>query len=259
MGLRVRFSLFTSALCLIIIGGVSARSYQLSYRELEQSLGARLKAIATSGAIEIDGDLHEQVRGEADVDSEAFQKIRERLRRLKRANGLKEEIYTFRRVGEQLHFVVMTHDKPFVGHTYSIRPEMLPTLNAGEPSHTGVYTDVHGAWLSAYAPIKDGQGRVVGLLEADVRVEEFVELTRSKFVMLAWEAAIFAVVAVILSFLLARTVTRRLVYLADVAEKISLGRTDTTIEVKGRDEVSQLARAMERMRESIRLASEMID
>ena len=61
-----------------------------------------------------------------------------------------------------------------------------------------------------------------------------------------------------MSFVLARRVTRKLVYLTSVTEKISLGKLNQPISVPGRDEVAKLANSLERMRESLRLASEMI-
>lgn len=259
MSLSIKFTLFTSSLCLLIIGGICFLSYQNAYRNVEKSVGERLEAIAATGAIGINGDLHDQVKSMDDQSSEAFLAIREHLQAIKDRNSLSQEVYTFRRVGERLEFVVMTNEKPFIGDTYSIRPEMWPTLNEGRPAHTGVYEDVHGAWISAYAPILDSAGGFSGLLEVDVRVEEFLALTRHQFTILAWKGTAFAVLAVVLSFFLAKTVTRRIVHLTEVTEKISLGKMDSAIEVAGRDEVAKLGRALDRMRESIKIAAELID
>lgn len=259
MSLKVKFALFTSLLCLAIIGGISYFSYRIAYNDLATSLGLRLEAIARSGAIHIDGTLHDQIRGPADAESESFLAIRQLLRELKQANDLSEEIYTMRREGEQMHFVVMTHEKPFIGDDYKIRREMLPTLNDGQPASTGVYRDANGDWISAYAPIFDQGGNISGLLEVDIRVEEFLALLREKYTALAWKYLIFALIAVVLSFLLARTVTAKLNYLTTVTEKISLGKMDARIQIEGKDEVAKLGASLERMRESLKIAAEMMD
>ena len=141
---------------------------------------------------------------------------------------------------------------------YTIRREMLPTLNEGKPARTGVYHDTHGEWISAYAPIFDQEGHISGLLEADIRVEEFLSILKGKFFSLLWVFALVAAIAVALSFLLARTVTAKLKYLTDITEKISLGKVDTPIAVKGKDEVAVLGASLERMRESIKIAAEMM-
>lgn len=257
MTLTTKFALFTSLLSLSIIAGLTFFAYHNAYRELETSLGMRLEAVVRSGALGIDGSAHDTIRGMDDVADEAFQSIRHHLRQLKEANDLKEAIYTLRRRGETLEFVVMTNEKPFVGDTYSIRRAMLPTLNEGKPAHTGVYSDTHGEWISAYAPIFDRNGQISGLLEADIHVEEFLATLRGKFIVLVEIGLAFAVLAVLGSLLLAKGVTRKLNYLTDVTEKISLGKMDTPIQVQGKDEVAKLGQSLERMRESLRLAAEM--
>ncbi len=259
MSISIKFALFTSLLCLAIVGGISYYSYRLTYSEVEKSIGERLEAVVRSGAITVDGTAHDTIQGPGDAESEAFLTIRDHLRKLKDANGLEEELYTLRRVGEEMRFIVMSHEKPFIGDAYSIRREMLPTLNQGRAAHTGVYSDAHGDWISAYAPIFDRDGQISGLLEADMRVEAFLDiLWRDYLAMLAVYAA-FALAAVALSFLLARTVTRKLNRLTQATEKISLGKMDAPIDASGRDEVAKLAASLERMRESLRIAARMIE
>ena len=259
MSLTVKFALFTSVLCLFIIAGISFLSFRLSRSALEASLGQRLEAIVRSGAIHIDGTLHDQIKSNEDVTGEAFKSIAAHLRKLKAANDLQTEVYTFRRTGEQLEFVVMTNEKPYVGDTYSIRKEMLPTLNEGKAVHTSVYSDVHGDWISAYAPIFDQNGQISGLLEADIKFDEFLELLKKDFYTVTLKGIGFALFAVLMSFLLAGTVTRKLNYLTDITEKISLGKMDTPIQMKGSDEVSRLGASLERMRESLKIAADLID
>jgi len=259
MSLTVKFALFTSALCTLIIAGIIYLAYLDDHQKLEDSIGQRLEAIVRSAAIEIDGTAHDRIQGPEDAETPAFITIRDHLRLIKEANDLSQELYTFRRSGERLQFIVMTHEKPFIGDTYEIRKEMLPTLNDGKPGRTGLYHDTHGAWISAYAPILDQNGHISGLLEADVRVDEFEALLREQAVALFVKGLGFVVLAVVLSFLLARTVTKKLNYLTDITEKISLGKMETPISVKGSDEVAKLGVSLERMRESLRIAAEMIE
>ncbi|CAM2007138.1 HAMP domain-containing protein [Acanthopleuribacter pedis] len=259
MSLTAKFALFTSALCVAVIFSITYLSYRISYKELESSLGLQLEAIVRTGATRIDGDKHDQVRGMADQNAPAFLELRDVLREIKTANELETEVYTFRQKGETLEFVIMTNEKPFIGDTYQIRPEMRDTLIKGKPAHTQLYGDHHGEWISAYAPIFDADGNISGLLEADYEVHTFFALLREKFIYLMLKAMGFALVAMVLSVLLAKSVTRKLVYLTNITERISLGKMDTPIEVKGRDEVAKLGGSLERMRESLVMAAKMLD
>lgn len=64
------------------------------------------------------------------------------------------------------------------------------------------------------------------------------------------------VVVILITSLYARTIVKPLIYLADVADRISLGDLDTKIEIDSRDEIGMLAASLDRMRESLRAAIE---
>jgi HAMP domain-containing protein len=64
------------------------------------------------------------------------------------------------------------------------------------------------------------------------------------------------VVALALSVLVARTITKPLGRLAEVADRMSLGELDIDIDVNGRNEVGQLAESLRRMQASLRSAIE---
>ena len=49
-----------------------------------------------------------------------------------------------------------------------------------------------------------------------------------------------------------------MVELTELTEKISLGKVDTAVPVKGNDEVATLAKALDRMRESVKIAAELL-
>jgi serine phosphatase RsbU (regulator of sigma subunit) len=142
-----------------------------------------LKAIAATAALAIDGDLHEQIRDSADADSEAFRQLRELLARFQEANHVAfDHIYTFYREGDRVRFAVMLHPEPFTGDPYTLQPLMKPVFEPGTVEATELYEDQHGHWISAYAPIRDSSGAVVGLLEVDkdsrMYMAKFREVTR---------------------------------------------------------------------------------
>ena len=60
----------------------------------------------------------------------------------------------------------------------------------------------------------------------------------------------------IIVFLYGQRLTSRIKSLTNVAERISVGEMDAEIKVKSRDEIGDLAEAISRMQESIRLSIE---
>ncbi|MFC1851286.1 HAMP domain-containing protein [candidate division CSSED10-310 bacterium] len=257
LGLKIMFLNIT--FIFITAGALIYFSYTTARQDLENSIGGRLEAIAASGALMLDGDLHDTIQTAEDAESEAFIKMRDRLRALKKANNLETEVYTFRQEGDNLKFIVMTNEKPYIGHTYDIKEEMWPALKKGEPSHTSIYRDKHGYWLSAYAPILDSKGQISGILDVDIELHTFKQQLAMKTVRLATISAVIFVLAIIMSLALSHRLVKQLRYLTEVTEKISMGQTDRTIKVSSRDEVSELAESLERMRESLKVAFSMID
>jgi methyl-accepting chemotaxis protein len=234
-------------------------SYLTARHDLEKSLGDRLEAIAATGALMLDGDLHDTIREPKDHQTEAFKQLRTQLLRIKKANRLDTEVYTFRREGDLLKFIVMTNSKSYIGHTYQIKREMWPALNEGKTSHTSIYEDNHGIWLTAYAPIFDSRRQVAGILDVDFKLTKFQQELEAKVLRLALVSGGVLALMLLVSFFLSHRLVRQIRYLRDVAEKISLGQMDRAIQVNTSDEVGELAQSMERMRQSVKLAIAMID
>jgi HAMP domain-containing protein len=60
----------------------------------------------------------------------------------------------------------------------------------------------------------------------------------------------------VIVFLYGQTVTKRIKYLTDAAESISVGELETEIDIKSNDEIGDLGEAISRMQDSIRLSLE---
>lgn len=64
------------------------------------------------------------------------------------------------------------------------------------------------------------------------------------------------IVALLLAMVISRSITKPIGHLAEVADRMSLGELDVTIDVEGNDEVGQLAESLRRMQTSLRSAIE---
>lgn len=165
MGIRAAFSCTLLAVLAAFGLGMGGLLVHTARARSTDALRARLLAIAVTAAARLDGDQHERIRGPTDPE---FERLRRQLRRVQAENQLETAIYTLAPSGPHTtRFVVMTNSTPFVGETYRYRAEMRATFERGEATATQVYEDEHGTWISAYAPVRAADGRVVGLLEVD--------------------------------------------------------------------------------------------
>ncbi len=115
------------------------------------------------------------------------------------------------------------------------------------------YTDKWGTFLSGYAPIKDAAGNTVAILGVDMDATDV--MARQDFIgntiYIVIGVSVLLAGAIIAGF--SRTIIRDIKLLNESAEKISMGNTDVTINVKRGDEIGELADSFSRMVASIKI------
>jgi PAS domain S-box-containing protein len=167
--------IYSVFLIIIILLVAIITVYSLSYETrsaLKGSLQERLMSTASIAASEIDGDSFANLNP-GDENTVAFTRIRDQIRRIKEAGKNIRFIYTMRKSGDSVEFVVdgdygYINDAVAIGEKY---PQAEPQLLAGfyGPSADDEFTtDQWGTVLSGYSPIRDSTGRVVGIVGVDM-------------------------------------------------------------------------------------------
>lgn len=256
-GLSLRITLLTGTLITLVVGLLTAYSYNQLYRQVEEKFGWTLEHIAKTAAIRIDGDDHHLVRKAGDEDLPEFERIRAYLNGVMRENDLTPEtIYTFHASPSgNLTFGVMLQEVPFVGDYYPVPEENMGLVKealAGSSRFTKLYTDEHGSWISGYAPIRSASGTVTGLLAVDYRVDQFIAELEQEVIMNLMAGLIFVIIGVALSYRLARQISHPIEQLNAAAQGIMNENYDVALQVSGRDEVSQLTRSFNSMASSLK-------
>ena len=174
--MAVRISRIFSILLIIIILFIAITTvYTLSYETrsaLKGSVQDNLMSTASIAASEIDGDSFAHLNP-GDENTAAFTRIRDQLRSVKDAGQNIRFIYTMRKSGDSVEFVVdgdygYSSNATFIGQGY---PQAEPQLLAGfsGPSADNEFTtDQWGTVLSGYSPIRDSTGTVVGIVGVDM-------------------------------------------------------------------------------------------
>ncbi|MBX7058336.1 MAG: hypothetical protein K1X75_09760 [Leptospirales bacterium] len=183
-------------------GALAFYNYEISMQNARRSTGDMLAAIARSAAGALDGDQLSRLYG---IDSEGqpdvrrfagaeqrddFQFLRRQLQTAIDAQRFlgfsSNNLYVFVKDPEQpgqLRWALMAHARPFVGERYAARLEMDEVL-AGKASSafTSIYLSSASGreWISAYAPIRDSRGAIVGLLEAALDVASVQRAARAQ-------------------------------------------------------------------------------
>jgi putative nucleotidyltransferase with HDIG domain len=241
----------------------------LQYRSEEQllrrSLGALLLNIARTGALLVDGDLHERVVTEGRNDTAQYETLRSQLRQIQDTNRLGDPVYTLSHIqGEMARFAVISHGQEPVGKEYRLVPEIQPivqrVLAEGTAAYTGIYHNEHGTWITAFAPVRNGKGLTVAALDVDFRADLYItELAevRRRIYLHSLAGALLALVA---GILLARRITRPVAQLVALARRVVEGDFSTRVRIPARDEIGMLGNVLHLMVERLKVSHEsMVD
>ena len=258
-GFTARLTLFSVGLIALSVTVSSVVVYHFKIRALTASLERELLGIVNTAALSIDGDQHEriqfdearQLQGRAE-----FAAIQRQLLAVKQANRLTSHgspIYTLRPTrgyptDHVVEFAVLTdpdeHGQIPAGNVYEAPPHLRAAL-AGQSSVSGVYADAHGEWISAAAPIRDRQGRVVAAVQADRTSAYFAAEARAEIQTVLQGALASVALASFIAWLFARRMVQPLRRLAEIARHIGRGNFGLQAGVSRSDEIGDLSRSFD--------------
>src|SRR5262245_18532547 len=243
--------LLLTAIAVLLSGFLQYRAQE---QWLRQSLGSLLLNIARTGALLVDGDLHQAVVAAARSDTPEYARLRRELLRIQETNQLGDAVYTLTDVqGATARFAVISNGLAPVGLEYKLARKIQPILRRvlaeGVPAYTGIYRSSSGTWITAFAPVNNSAGQTVAALDVDFRAGVYLgELAavRRRLYLHSLAGALLALVACVL---LARQITRPVVQLSSLARGIVEGHFATKVHIAARDEIGMLAGVLHLMAE----------
>lgn len=123
---------------------------------------------------------------------------------------------------------------------------------AGATVEPEPYEDIYGLSLSAYAPVKDQSGQVVGIVGADVELDRLKALESRVWNFVFALTATAAVMVMLLTFWLGRAMKGPLKTLVAGAVRVSEGDLQTPINLNRKDEFGVLAGSFNQMVRDLR-------
>jgi HD-GYP domain-containing protein (c-di-GMP phosphodiesterase class II) len=232
--------------------------YQAQEQELRDTLGSQLLNIARTGSLMVDPQLHAQVEATLTQDSDAYRSIRANLAMIQDVNYIETPTYTltgFDAAHRLAHFMVTSRGQGLPGETYQLAPELLDPLgrafNEGVATYTTIYKDQAGTWITAFAPIRDSNGKVIAVLDVDYRVEVYLAQLAAVQQRLYLHSLAGALLALVVGLLIARQITRPVEQLSSLARRVVEGDLSTRVRVSANDEIGLLANVFHLMVERV--------
>jgi PAS domain S-box-containing protein len=178
---------------------------------LKESIQDKLISLANITASRIDGDSFSRIQS-GDENTSSFLEIRDFLQRTKVSAKNATSIYTMRKNGADVEFVVDADygyipDTPNIGQIYEVEqiynkaePEIIKgfLIPTADEDFT---TDQWGTTLSGFSPIRDSNGSVVGIVGIDMNSSDVItELNKLNIVLyfFGFLAVLSSIIGVIL-------------------------------------------------------------
>lgn len=111
-------------------------------------------------------------------------------------------------------------------------------------------------YITAYEPIKDSSGEIVGMLYVGMLEKPYVDLRNSVMLTFTGIAALCTVLLLIILFFITSSITNPLRRMVLATKRIAQGDLNHQVRIGFRDEVGQLADSFNQMTENLKLANE---
>lgn len=102
-------------------------------------------------------------------------------------------------------------------------------------------------YITAYEPIRDLSGRIIGILYVGVLEQKYADLRRRTVLMFLAITLLGALVALGLGYWFSRRISVSIKKLAQAADQVAHGNLDARVEIRSRDELHELAESFNYM------------
>lgn len=257
--LSVRLAVLFATVTLLAVGLVGALTYERQKRELADTVGAQLLNIARTAVLLVDPALHAEAQRTGDRASPAYRRLQQALAAIQERVLVPTPIITladYEPSARRARLVVTSQGPAQPGDPYPVAPEvaepMAWTFTDGFARFTPIYRDRRGAWISAFAPIKDRRDRTTAVLLVDYPVEVYLDRLSALRTTILIASAGGGLGALVLGLLFARHATRPISALTAGVRRVAAGDLSQVLPVRSSDEVGQLTRAFNGMLEGLR-------
>lgn len=240
----------------VLLGTTSYLIFEAAIETQFQELRQRLIAIATTGALQIDGEAHATIPAEpASVAEPAYQSLTGHLRAIRQANPEIRYVYTVtpsKRPGTWQYIGDADEQPSLPGDQFDVSqyPAMAAAL-AGPTADERITVDEWGPLLSGYAPIRNSHGQAVGLLGIDMSGQSVANIQSALH---EWRLAVLIIglaAMVCLGFMIVFLISRPIQQLLHGTQRIGDGDLTYRVPIQSKDEVGLLANAFNRMAQQL--------
>lgn len=261
-----RFMAVNVLLTVLLVAGSVLWLHEVEKAEIVDKFGLALEAIAATAAPFVEAEDLEEIHADADAERAPFRRVRGVLERMRADNHLRaDQVYLLRPKDDEarvMEFVVMLQERTFVGDEYRppepTRARYLWIFRERASARTPLYTDDHGTFISGLAPVLDADGRVVAILHVDQGLDDYLAEVDRRTRTLLLGASVFVTLIVLFGLIALKRLRTKVRELLEGTRAIEDEAYDHRLPVRGHDELSTLAQALNQVLSKLKERFEML-
>lgn len=212
------------------------------------TLSRGIMNIAAVAALQIDGDALEQMVYPEQENLPEYIDIKKKLNTIAGEIPEIKYIYTMRKTAQPGQYTFIIDADPdaesaaHIGDIYD--GSELPAMAAGflAPSADQDFvTDKWGTTLSGYAPIRNSNDEVIGIVGIDIDVETMIKQLADFTYKVIYQSILFIMLCAVVIFIISNSFARRFQLINKAVDEIASGNCDIALAVDGGDAIARLS------------------
>lgn len=201
----------------------------------------------------IDGDSLKKVIESKSIGSVEYQEI-EHSMSMAKVRSVARNFYTLSKVDDNTtKFLVDVSVEPsgFLDE-YVMNNKMKRAFEGDVVVSDKAYTDEYGTFISAYAPVKDSQGKVIAIMGIDVDASVFENIKSMVFKTTLLVMGVLVIAVMIAVYIFSQVLGKNISKIKSALEKISKGDLTERIDIKTKDEIEEIATSINKVSFSLK-------
>lgn len=266
---KQKLMLRTSVILTLAVTLAVLSSSIVHYKRTKSAIKGKLISLASACAMQIDIEEHEKLKTSDDMSSDYYKKSITSLNNILKNDLTIRYIYTLRPIGgirsaTGYEFVLDgasakrppgpdNGDYSKLGDRYDrLSKSALTALRTGIATAEDKERFDNWGWtISGYAPLKNKEGKVIGILGVDMAAKDLKETLNAVFVIAGTSIVLATILGIFLANQIIIFLIKPLGQLRDAAERISTGDLSTPIRSRRQDEFGLVFSVFNKMMVSI--------
>lgn len=210
-----------------------------TFNSLMNMKKAEALEVVVQAAAFIDGDKHVKAVASGSMSSPEYSELKQQMVNFMTDKGVVYFYTVYMKDNKSYYGVDAAFTNTSELNSEAFMDEYLPVAFKGKAITISELDEEN--LLSAYAPIKDSKGNIVGVAGVDIDFSSLVEANNRILKDSAVLAVVIMILSMIASLLFSRSITMKVDKIRNTLSKMSEGDMTENVVIKGKDEFKQIA------------------